>query len=169
MTTTKAPKKTTRAKTVKVQPEVLPRNPFVFEVLDLVSRQRSKPKKIQVLKKYEDISLKSVLIWNFDQSIISVLPAGEVPYNVNDAPAGTEHTSLEHESRLFFHFIEGGNQNLTKSKRENMFIQLLEGLHKDEANVLCMVKDKKLGKRYKVTKAAVAEAFPQINWGGRSQ
>ena len=139
------------------------------EVLQKVSNAKTKVEKVKLLQQYNSDTLRMLLIWNFDESVSSALPSGEVPYTVNDAPAGTEHTSLEHESRLFFHFIEGANQNLTKAKREDMFIQLLEGLHKDEANVLCMVKDKKLGKRYKITKAAVAEAFPQINWGGRSQ
>ncbi len=49
--------------------------------MDLVSKQRSKAKKIEVLKKYEHISLKAILIWNFDESIISMLPEGEVPYS----------------------------------------------------------------------------------------
>ena len=98
----------------------------------------------------------------------SAVPSGEVPFEVNKAPAGTEHTKLEHESRLFFHFIEGGNNNLTQTRREQMFIQMLEGLHEDEAEVICLVKDKKLGKRYKITKNVVSEAFPQIKWGGRS-
>tara|TARA_B100000902_G_scaffold89581_1_gene93335 strand:- start:66 stop:503 length:438 start_codon:yes stop_codon:yes gene_type:complete len=142
---------------------------LISEVLQKVSNAKTKVEKVKLLQQYNSDTLRMLLIWNFDESISSAVPEGEVPYTVNDAPAGTEHTSLEHESRLFFHFIKGGNENLTKAKRENMFIQLLEGLHKDEANVLCMVKDKKLGKRYKVTKAAVAEAFPQINWGGRSQ
>jgi len=142
---------------------------LISEVLQKVSNAKTKVEKVKLLQQYNSDTLRMLLIWNFDESITSAVPEGEVPYTVNDAPAGTEHTSLEHESRLFFHFIKGGNENLTKAKRENMFIQLLEGLHKDEANVLCMVKDKKLGKRYKVTKAAVAEAFPQINWGGRSQ
>lgn len=141
---------------------------LISEVLQKVSNAKTKVEKVKLLQQYNSDTLRMLLIWNFDESIISAVPEGEVPYNVNDAPAGTEHTSLEHESRLFFHFIKGGNENLTKAKRENMFIQLLEGLHKDEAEVVCMVKDKKLGKRYKVTKAAVSEAFPQINWGGRS-
>mgnify|MGYP007061962895 FL=1 len=141
---------------------------LISEVLQKVSNAKTKVEKVKLLQQYNSDTLRMLLIWNFDESIISAVPEGEVPYNVNDAPAGTEHTSLEHESRLFFHFIKGGNENLTKVKRENMFIQLLEGLHKDEAEVVCMVKDKKLGKRYKVTKAAVSEAFPQINWGGRS-
>ena len=142
---------------------------LISEVLQKVSNAKTKVEKVKLLQQYNSDTLRMLLIWNFDESISSAVPEGEVPYNVNDAPAGTEHTSLEHESRLFFHFIKGGNENLTKAKRENMFIQLLEGLHKDEAEVVCMVKDKKLGKRYKVTKAAVSEAFPQINWGGRAQ
>jgi len=142
---------------------------LISEVLQKVSNAKTKVEKVKLLQQYNSDTLRMLLIWNFDESITSAVPEGEVPYTVNDAPAGTEHTSLEHESRLFFHFIKGGNENLTKAKRENMFIQLLEGLHKDEAEVVCMVKDKKLGKRYKVTKAAVSEAFPQINWGGRSQ
>ena len=82
MTTTK---KTTTKKaksfTVKAKPSLdLPHNPFAFEVFDLVSRQRSKAKKIEVLKKYGHLSLKVVLIWNFDESVVSMLPEGEVPY-----------------------------------------------------------------------------------------
>ena len=53
-------------------------------------------------------------------------------------------------------------------QRENMFIQMIEGLHKDEAEVLCAVKDKALNKKYRITKATVQEAFPEINWGSRS-
>ena len=50
-----------------------------------------------------------------------------------------------------------------------MFIQMCEGLHKDEASILCLVKDKQLGKKYRITKAVVTEAFPEIKWGGRSK
>ena len=112
--------------------------------------------------------IRDSLIWNFDESVISELPAGEVPFTANEAPVGTEHTVLEKEARLLYNFVQGGNNGLQQSRRENMFIQMLEGLHKDEANVLCLVKDKQLGKKYKITKACVSEAFPQINWGGRT-
>ena len=85
MTTKTATKKTTSkttAKTIKVAPSTdLPNNPFVFEILDLVSRQRSNAKKVEVLKQYEHISLKSIFVWNFDESIVSVLPEGPVPYS----------------------------------------------------------------------------------------
>ena len=60
--------------------EVLPTNPFIFEILNLASKQRSNSKKIEVLQKYDEPALKTILIWNFDESIISLLPEGEVPY-----------------------------------------------------------------------------------------
>lgn len=141
---------------------------LISEVLQKVSNAKTKVEKVKLLNEYNSNALRMILIWNFDESVRSAVPTGEVPFEVNKAPAGTEHTKLEHESRLFFHFIEGGNNNLTQTRREQMFIQMLEGLHEDEAEVICLVKDKKLGKRYKITKNVVSEAFPQIKWGGRS-
>ena len=141
---------------------------LISEVLQKVSNAKTKARKIELLQQYNTDALRMLLIWNFDDSVISELPSGEVPYEKNEAPVGTEHTVLEKEARLLYNFVQGGNNGLQQSRRENMFIQMLEGLHKDEANVLCLVKDKQLGKKYKITKACVTEAFPQINWGGRT-
>ena len=141
---------------------------LISEVLQKVSNAKTKARKIELLQQYNTDALRMLLIWNFDDSVISELPSGEVPFTTNEAPVGTEHTVLEKEARLLYNFVQGGNNGLQQSRRENMFIQMLEGLHKDEANVLCLVKDKQLGKKYKITKACVSEAFPQINWGGRT-
>ena len=145
----------------------LPSNPLLSEVLAKVSKQRTKAKKIQVLKENESLHLKSVLIWNFDDSVVSVLPEGPVPFDKNEAQAGTEHTYLAHEHKILYNFIKGGNDFLKPVKREQLFLQLLEGLHEDEAEVICLMKDKKPTDKYKITKAVVSEAFPDIEWGGR--
>ena len=50
-----------------------------------------------------------------------------------------------------------------------MFIQILEGLHPAEADILVLVKDKKLGAKYRITQANVEGAYPEITWGGRSR
>ena len=141
---------------------------LISEVLQKVSNAKTKARKIELLQQHNTDALRMLLIWNFDDSVISELPTGEVPFQANEAPVGTEHTVLEKEARLLYNFVQGGNNGLQQSRRENMFIQMLEGLHKDEANVLCLVKDKQLGKKYRITKACVSEAFPQINWGGRT-
>ena len=145
----------------------LPRNPLLSEVLGLVSKQKTKAKKIQTLKQYESLHLKSVLIWNFDESVKSMLPDGEVPFQKNEAPAGTEHTYLAHEWKVLYNFVKGGNDTLRAVKREQLFMQLLEGLHPDESEIICLVKDKNLKKKYKLTRAIVEEAFPDIQWGNR--
>ena len=211
MTTTPTPKKRGRPKstgpklpasskakkrTVKAVPDTnsLPVNPFVFEVLDLASQQRSAAKKVEVLKNYEHDSLKMVFVWNFDDSVISMLPPGEVPYgdlkeanvykgtlsdNIAKEAAGGEsatgqdlngrgRTSLRREYMNLYHYVKGGNDSLTTLRREMMFINLLEGLHPREAELLVKVKDKKLEDLFKVTWENVKVAYPDIQWGGRS-
>ena len=162
MKTIMTPTKTT--KTI----ERLPPNPFMSEILELVHKQRTKAKKVQVLKEYRDDALTAVLIWNFDPSVTSALPDGDVPYTPNDVPEGTDHTSLRREWKNLYHFIKGGNDELSGLRRESMFVQMLEGLHPKEADLICLVKDKRLTDKYKVTYEQVKEAFPDIVWGDRT-
>ena len=163
MTPTK--KTTTRKPSVRVK---LPPNPFVHEILELVDSQRTKAKKIEILREYDDLALKAILIWNFDPTAISVLPEGPVPYKENEVPVGTDHTSLRREWKNLYHFVKGGNDRLSAIRRETMFVQMLEGLHPEEAKIVCLVKDKDLESKYKITYDMVQQAYPDIQWGGRS-
>jgi hypothetical protein len=141
---------------------------LISEVLQKVSNAKTKAEKIDLLHQYNSNALRAILIANYDESVISMLPEGEVPFEPNDAPKGTEHTVLEKEYRKLYLFFKGGSSSLKQSQRENLFIQMLEGLHQEEAQVLILVKDKALGRKYKLTRACIEEAFPQIKWGGRS-
>ena len=161
MTQTK--KTTTRKTRVK-----LPPNPFIHEVLELASKQRTKAKKIEILEEYSSDALKSILIWNFDQTVVSMIPEGTVPYNKNEVPVGTDHTSLRREWKNLYHFVKGGNDRISAIRRETMFIQMLEGLHPEEAEIICLVKDKALEEKYNITYDMVKKAYPDIQWGGRS-
>ena len=140
----------------------------ISEILRKVSNAKTKAEKIKLLRD-NSTALRQLMIINFDESVISVLPEGEVPYTPNDAPVGTDHTRLEHEYKGLYRFFQGGDNRLSGLKREAMFVQLLEGLSGEEAELLCLIKDGQLSKKYKrITKAVVSEAFPQIEWGGRS-
>lgn len=141
---------------------------LLSEVMQKVSNAKTKAEKIKILQDNNTQALRSILIWNYDDSVVSLIPEGEVPFRPNEAPAGTEHTVLEKEARKLYYFIKGGDPTLKQFKREQMFIQMLEGLHVSEAELLILVKDKQLQKKYRITKAVVEEAFPQIKWGGRS-
>ena len=157
------------ATTTKTKKKVeLPPNPFLHEILELASKQRAKAKKVEILQQYENDALKTIFIWNFDETVISVLPAGEVPFNKNEVPVGTDHTSLRREYKHLYNFVKGGNDGLSGLRRETMFIQMLEGLHPEEAELICLCKDKRLAEKYKITYDIVKQAYPDIQWGGRS-
>ena len=140
---------------------------LMHEVLQKVSNAITKAQKVKLLEGYNTPALRAILIANFDESVISMLPDGEVPYKKNEAPEGTEHTLLAQEYRKLYLFFKGG-ANISQTRRETLFIQLLEGLHQGEAEVLCLVKDRKIGKRWKITRQCVEQAFPSIQWGNRS-
>ena len=197
--TTKVKKPTTTTRKKAAAPASipnLPSNPFIYEVLDVVSKQRTKAKKIEALKKFEAPVLKTIFIWNFDESVISVLPEGDVPYAAIDGETGFKgtlsekiedaiskmeeldthslgandqgKTTIRAEFSKFYNFIKGGNDSLSMLRRETMFINILSGLHPLEAQILCLCKDKKLESKYNITKDIVAEAYPDITWGNRS-
>ena len=135
---------------------------LISEILDKVSKAKSKQEKVNILRENDHQSLRMVIKSSFDSNIEWQLPGGDVPYTRNEAPEGTEHASLSYESRKLYHFIKGGNNQITQNKRETMFVQMLEGLHQSEAAVLVAAKDKKLHQMYKgLSKNVVVEAF---NW-----
>lgn len=142
---------------------------LITEVLQKVSNAKTKSEKVELLQKLNSDALRAILIWNFDESLKSAVPDGPVPYTPNDAPTGTDHTRLFKEYRNLYRFIVGGDNSLNRIRREQLFIQLLENLHQDEAELICLVKDKNLQDKYRVTKAVVEEAFPQIKWGSRTK
>ena len=169
MTTTGSPRtKKTRKPRKTAATKKLPSNPFMNEILELVSEQKTDAKKVALLKEYECDALKSLFIWNFDESVISLLPPGTVPYKPNENPLGTDHSSLRREQRNLYMFVKGGNDALSTIRRETIFIQMLEGLHPKEADIVIAVKDKNLEDMYDVSFEVVEEAYPDIEWGGRS-
>ena len=172
MTTTK-PKKTTR----KAAPiPDLPVNPFIFEILDVVVAQKTKARKIEALRKFGDNALKTIFIWNFDETVISTLPPGDVPYaavDEQDSFSGTlsekirdavdkmgelgtrslgsqdqGRSSIRAEFKRFYNFVKGGNDALSALRKETMFINILQGLHPLEAEIVVLTKDKKLQTKY---------------------
>ena len=130
------------------------------EILTQVSKTKTKKEKVTFLRQYQTDALRMICKASFDPKIVWELPEGDVPYRENDAPEGTEHTLLGHEVRKLYHFIKGGNPALNQNKREMMFVQMLEGLHKDEADLLIAAKDKSLHRMYKgLSDNVVKEAF----------
>ena len=143
--------------------------PLISEVLRKVNNAKTKAEKKELLQKYNSQTLRSLFIWNFDDTVVSMLPEGDVPFTPNPSPEGTDCTLLENEGKKLFYFVRGGADHISQSKRESLFIAMLENIHPDESEVLILVKDKKLQSKFtRVSKPLIQEAFPNIQWGGRS-
>ncbi len=174
--TIKKPTATRKPRTVAVKKRELPPNPLVHEILEAVDSERVRTKKVDLIRTHcNNDGMKMLFIWNFDESVISMLPEGPVPYQPVDGDQQADpekgmpqRTTIRNGARQFYRFVKGGDDQLNKIKRESMFINLLETLHQQEAEILILVKDKQLGSKYSITKEMVAEAFPEITWGNRS-
>ena len=123
--------------------------PLLSEVLDRVHKAKTKAQKIKVLQENDTEALRMIIKSSFDPKIKWAMPEGAVPYKPNDAPDGTEHTLLAQESKRLWHFIEGADNQTPRAQKENLYIQMLEGLHENEAELLVYAKDKKLHQKYK--------------------
>ena len=135
--------------------------PLMSEIAMKVNNAKDKPRKLKVLKDNDSVALRQVLKGAFDPKIEWSLPTGdEIPYKVNDAPLGTDHTLLSREAKRLYLFIKGGDNTLSNTKRETLFIQILEGLSAEEAAFLVTVVNKKVNNEYKgFTANLVREAF----------
>ena len=145
----------------------LPPKPLQSEILQAVSSAKTKKQKIEILQEYRSPALVSLFVWNYDDSVKSTIPEGNVPYTPNDAPTPEAQSKLASQYRTLYNYVKGGNDALRQVKRESLFIELLESLHPDEAELVCLVKDKELTKKYRVTHNVIKEAYPDVEWGGR--
>ena len=130
------------------------------EILDKVHKAKNKDQKVSILKQNDSEGLRMVIKSSFDPKIEWSMPEGEVPFKPNDVPMGTEHTVLAMEAKKLWHFIKGADNDTSQAQKENMFIQMCEGLHESEAELLCAAKDKRLHQVYKgLSENVVKEAF----------
>ena len=134
--------------------------PLFHEIATKINNAKDKPRKLKILKENDTIPLRQVCKGAFDPNIEWLLPPGDVPYTANDAPIGTEHTLLQQEAKRLYLFIKGGDNSLSNTKRETLFIQMLEGLCAEEAAFLVTVVNKKVNNKYKgFTANLVKDAF----------
>jgi len=131
----------------------------IYSILKECAEIKSVKERVDKLQNTCPPIVQSLLKYAFDPSIKFLLPEGDPPYKPCEFL--DQESRLYSEARLMYLFIEGGNPNLTKLKREMLFIQLLEGVHKDDAVLLCYIKDKKLPFRT-ISSDIVKKAFPSL-------
>lgn len=131
----------------------------ISEILKLVSKHKSTEAKVEELRKHANPTLTTILKYALDPTIKWALPEGAPPYKPNEFP--DQHGVLYAETRRLYLFLEGGNPNLSKLRRETLFIQLLENVDPEDAKLLIAAKDKTVP--YKnINLKVVTQAFPGL-------
>lgn len=133
----------------------------VFEILLEFEQQKTKAKRKEVLLRYADVpALKDVLRGTFDDSLQFTLPEGTPPYNPN-RPESVPSTLLK-KHRDFGYFVKGGpGDSMPKYKVENLFIQMLESIHPEDALIVLSMVAKQSPVKY-LTKKLTQETFPNL-------
>lgn len=131
----------------------------IAELLKKASEMKTDEERIAFLRQHNTVPLRTILQYAYDPNIKWLLPEGDVPYKPNEDI--DQEGMLYVEARRLYLFIEGGNASLRQSRREMIFIQLLEALDKHDADLIVNAKDKKIP--YKnITPALVRKAFPGL-------
>jgi hypothetical protein len=135
----------------------------IHQVLEEMDKAKSKEAKLNVLRAYDHVVLRGILQINYDPRVKFNLPEGEPPFKKDTSiPNGYSETSLFTEFRRFYIWLDS-NVNLTRMRKEQLFIQMLEGIHWTEAEVVCLAKDRKLDTKYKSLKEDfVREVWPDL-------
>ena len=131
----------------------------IAEILKVVSEQKTTDDKVRKLQELNTPVLLQILKYALDPTVKWKLPEGAPPYN--PSPYDDTQAMLYQEARRIYLFLEGGNDNLTPLRREQLFISLLESIDKEDAKLIVAAKDKKIP--YKgITTKLVNTAFPGL-------
>ena len=135
---------------------------LVSEVLEEASKIIKKADRMRFLQQNKTPGLTDILRINYDDTVISALPSGAPSFKRDDAPKGYEYTRLNKAYTQFKYFFKGPIAlGIKPLKREGLFLNLLESLNPEEADLLIAAKDKSMS--YKgITKKMVNETFPNL-------
>lgn len=133
----------------------------LYEELAAISELKTTKEKIEaILTHRRKDAFKALFGLAYDQNIKWLLPEGEPPFKATEAV--DVEGRLLNEIRRMYLFVEGGNPNLSKPRREFLFIQLLESIHPLDAKLIISIKDRKLPFKG-LNKKIAQQAFPDLN------
>lgn len=132
---------------------------YIGEIISEIQNEKDNKKKVQIIRKNDSPALRTTLQLINDKGIVWALPKGAPPYEPSRLNYGMTDARLSTELKKLYLFIEGGKPNLKQSRRETLFVQLLEALHASEAELLIKIKDKKV---FGIPRAVIDEAIPGL-------
>ena len=134
------------------------------EILSKASKMRSKEKKLAFLDENYSKTLHETLAYGYDERVKWAVPEEDPPYTPLSIQDGAEEAAgmLYSEQRKFYLFVHRpGHPEPNQLKREQLFIEMLERIHPEDAKLVLLLKSKKLPKG--ITKELIEEAWGVYN------
>lgn len=141
-----------------------PNDQQVFEVLEDLRKITSEDNKVEYLRDNFNghRPLHYILKMNYCSNIASMLPDGTPPYTKNETDGPTS-ASLWQYLNVFPVFVRSAQSSKMKMLQiENTFIEMLEAVEPEEAEVVCLAKDRKLEQKYDISLSLIDKAFPGL-------
>lgn len=130
----------------------------VSDILKKCSEFKKKEERVEALRVNCNEPCKIVLQYMFHPDVKFALPEGKPPFKYSEFD---EHNMLHSEARRLYLFLEGVNPDMKPAKRESLFLDILQSVTADDADLLVAMKDKK--SPYKgLTKDVAVAAFPEL-------
>ena len=131
------------------------------EIVNTACEMKTKEEKVAWLQKHNSKPLRNIMKIMYDKSLKLNIPNSEPPYVASEMPES--HGLLYRESRKLQYFVEGfGGDHIKPIRREQLFIQMLESVDKQDSQLLLkMLKQKALtGMTAKVLQEALGDFIP---------
>ena len=127
------------------------------EIFTSIQEAKTRVERQDILKQNDSFSLQTVLQMNYDSSIKIDLPSGNPPFTVNEVPAANLNKTI----KPIGYCVVGSS--ISKVKKETIFISILESVTEEDANIICLAKDKKIEKEFsRVSESLVKSVFPTL-------
>ena len=140
----------------------MPNDASVAEIFSEASKLKAKKDKIEFLSQYKfRKDLEHIVKGAYHPAIVWLVPDGPLPEGVefSDVPAvDLADDRLVRAYRQFRYLVKGGPE-MTRAKREDMYLNILRSVHVSEAKLLMGIVGKKIP--YKgMTRTLMLEIFP---------
>ena len=125
---------------------------YITEILEQINKD---PNLLKTTYR-NNYAVVTLLEYAFDKNKKFVLPEGTPPFKPDAAPLGMSPANFYQQIKKLYVFCR---KDLSAVRREQLFIQMIEGLHPSEAEICVLIKDQNLTSKYEnITADLVEEA-----------
>jgi len=119
---------------------------LVHEVIDAANAKKTIKERIAFLsdpKIAKRDVIRRLVFMSYNREVEILLPAVDPPFKPSEMPKGMS-TPIDSESRRLSIFVKGlGYDDMNQSKRESIFIQILEAIDPDDSKIFLAATQKK--------------------------